>query len=174
MIWIGRGALQQAFCFQQISISKRLANSAAAEAATGVIQQWQHLHRHVAGRTKSLQIFRAATAAVAKAKVFTNHHRPGLQLVAQHLLHKLLWAQGRQLQIKGHQHQLLDAQRAQHAQLFLGQIQPQPRFACQHLTGMGPKRQHRWHQGWRASRHGHSTRDHMAVPGVDAIKTAER
>ena len=53
---------------------------------------------------------RIAAAALAKAKIFAHSHDACGQLAHQHLLHKGLWRERRQGRIKGHQHQLLDAQ----------------------------------------------------------------
>ena len=61
---------------------------------------------------------RIAAAALAKAKVFTHGHHACGQLAHQHLLHKGVWCQRRQGRIKGHQHQLLDAQRFQQFKFF--------------------------------------------------------
>ena len=44
----------------------------------------------------------------------------------------------------------------------------------QHLTRVGPEGENGGHQRRRTGRHRHGARDHMAVPGVHAIKTAER
>ena len=61
----------------------------------------------------------AATAG-AKAEVLAHGHQLGLQLLHEHLLHKLLRAEGRQFRRKGHQHQLLDTERLQQMDLFGG------------------------------------------------------
>ena len=52
--------------------------------------------------------------------------------------------------------------------------QLQARLTGQHLTRVGPERENGGHQSRRTSCHRHGTRDHVAVPSVHAIKTAER
>ena len=80
-------------------------------------------------------------------------------------------AKGRQGQVKGHKHQLLNPQGFQQLQLLLRQVEPQARFTGQHLAGVGPEGKHRGHQGFTAGRHRSS--DHPAVAGVNTIKTAQ-
>jgi len=117
------------------------------------------------------------TAAVgAKAKVLAYRHLPGLELIPQHLHHKLLGLQRRQLPVERHQHQLADAQGLQQLQLLRRQIQAQAALAPQQLPGVGPETHHRGNrfrvQGTRGLWLGDGL-DHPPVAPMQAIETAK-
>ena len=123
-------------------------------------------------RTDGRQGGGVATAAGAKAEVLPHGHKPGFQLLHQHLLHEGLRAEGGQLGGEGHQHQLLNAEGLQQMQFFARQIETQAGIAEQHLAGMGPEAHHRGHQACGGGRAGDGG-NHPAVTLVQAIEAAQ-
>jgi hypothetical protein len=88
------------------------------------------------------------------------------------LLNKVGSTELRQLPVKRHQNQLLDAKRLQELELFFREIKAQAWLTVQHFPWMGPETHHRG-DGIEVIRVGHR-RDHPPMARMEPVEAAQR